>query len=133
MSTENKNKKRTSCEDWAAFLVAPSSDIPAPAWAALFPGRGWKHTFSARADEAMLAAVDELREIVPGLSESAAVRFLLAVGIDGLRAVNTYAPAVVEDAVRKDDVPSLNACRLAASVCPLLVNAVGAVSGGVEQ
>ena len=123
-----QNKKKETCADWAALMVAPSTDIPSPAWAALFPGRGWKYTFSARYDEAMAAAVDELRNTVPGLSESAAIRFLLAVGIDGLRAVSTYAPAVVEDAVRKDDSPALNACRLAASVCPIVVNSVGAVA-----
>lgn len=126
-----QDKKRESYEDWSAFLVAPAYSGD-PTWAALFPGRGYKHTFSARADEVTAAAVSELQKTVPGLSESAAVRFLLAVGIDGLRAVRTYAPAVVEDAVRPSDSPSLNACRLAASVCPIVVNSVEAVSGGAE-
>ena len=120
---ETEFPRRDSVEDWREYLVAPPY-VGAPAWASLAPGRGWKFALSVRADEQIEAAVEELRESVPGLTESAAVRVLLAIGVDALRAVSIVAPSVVEDAVREKDAAALNAMRLTASVCPLVYNAV---------
>ena len=129
MHIAETRKKRTTAADWDDMLVAPVEPGTAPAWAALVPGNGYKYLLSVRADESIEAAVQEVRETVPGLSESAAVRLLLAVGIDGLRAVATYAPGVVDDAVRTGEPVPLSACRLAAMVCPLVSNSVRYTAG----
>lgn len=129
MHIAETKKKRTTAADWDDMLVSPVSPGTRPAWAGLVPGNGYKYFLSVRADESVEAAVQEVRETVPGLSESAAVRFLLAIGIDGLRSVAAYAPGVVDDAIRDGEPAALSACRLAAMVCPLVSNCVRDVAG----
>lgn len=128
-----EKKKKKTAEDWGRLMVVPvvEEDGGKPVWAGLVsPGNGWKHVLTVRADDAAAACVEELQEAVPGLSESAALRFLLAVGLETWRAVDSYAPAVVAAMVRKDDPAGLNVSRLASAVCPIAVNTIRAAANG---
>lgn len=112
-------------KDWRPYLVDErvGKDTP-PAWAGLCRGRGFSHTLAARVDDNMMGDVTALRDIVPGLSSSAAARLLLVFGSEALRASLEFAPGVVSDAVSPLDPASVNSPRLAASICPLVRNAL---------
>ena len=123
--------KKETAADWGSLLVSPPIDGETPSWAGLVSqGNGWKYVFSVRADEAAAYAVEELQERVPGLTDSAAIRFLLAVGLETWRAVDFYAPSVVSEMVRETDPAGLNVARLASAVCPIAVNTIRAAACG---
>ena len=87
-------------------------------------GLGFDRPIRSRIDGLLYDHIDKLCSDIPGLSVSAAVRLLIAVGLENLEAVKHYTPEILPAAVRPDDTASQNSARLASMVCPLTATAL---------
>jgi hypothetical protein len=111
-----------SLADWQARDAAPVS------WAGVSSMAGTKYLVGVRCGEQIAGHIEALQEDVPGLPDSVAARFLIALGGEVMRDVRHYVPGVLDFAVRENDTPGLNADRLAASVCPLVCSCFDAMA-----
>lgn len=122
------SQKRT-LEELEPLFVLPDyqrKGLERAAWNGMIAVGGKETIVSARCDSTITGYINELQARIPGLTNSAAARLLMSVGVDSLRAIEHYAPAIIEDTTRRADGvnPSNDAARLASMVCPLVAHSV---------